>query len=78
MKGVELIQNKRLQIFMENEIPSKKNKFEILKNKQDEIFQLYHSGYAIHQIVEYLKITYKLIISRQTVSNYIKKELNKL
>ena len=67
------MKNKLLE-FMEKEIPSKKSKIEILQNKKKEIFELHNSGYAIQQIVEYLKITYQLITSRQTLSNFIKKE----
>ncbi|MFW3399246.1 hypothetical protein [Aliarcobacter butzleri] len=68
--------NKLLE-YMQKEIPSKKSKIKILQNKKEEIFELYNSGYAMHQIVEYLKITYRLITSRQTLSNFIKKELEK-
>ncbi len=42
--------------------------------KKEEIFELHNSGYAIQQIVEYLKVSYQLITSRQTLSNFIKKE----
>lgn len=64
----------KLMEFMKKEIPNKKSKIEILKNKKEEIFKLHNSGYAIQQIVEYLKITYHLVTSRQTLSNFIKKE----
>ena len=66
--------NKLLE-FMEKEIPSKKSKIEILQNKKEEIFELHNSGYAIQQIVEYLKVSYHLVTSRQTLSNFIRKEL---
>lgn len=57
--------NKLLE-FMQKETPSKKSK--------EEIFELHNSGYAMQQIVEYLKVSYQLITSRQTLSNFIKKE----
>ena len=67
--------NEKLLEFIEKEIPSKKSKVEILNNKKTEIFQLHNSGYAIHQIVKYLKFTYKLVTSRQTLSKFIKEEI---
>ena len=69
-----MLENKLLE-FMEKEIPSKKSKIEILQNKKEEIFELHNSGYAIQQIVEYLKVSYHLVTSRQTLSNFIRKEL---
>ena len=54
-----MLENKLLE-FMEKEIPSKKSKIEILQNKKEEIFELYNSGYAIQQIVEYLNPDYAL------------------
>lgn len=70
-------ENKKLLAFMEREIPSRKSKTEILNSKQSEILELHSAGYAIHQIVDYLKLTYKLITSRQTLSKFIKEELKK-
>ncbi len=69
--------NKKLLEFMEIEIPSKRSKTEILNRKKSEILQLYSSGYAIHQIADYLKIAYKLITSRQTLSKFIKEKHKK-
>ena len=59
---------------MDAELPSS-NVTNALKVKKEEIYELYKSGYAIHQIVKYLKITYKLVTSRQTVSKFIKEEI---
>ncbi|CAM3985094.1 hypothetical protein [Arcobacter cloacae] len=67
----------KLMEFMQKEIPSKKSKIEILQNKKEEILKLHNTGYAVQQIVNYLKITYQLITSRQTVSKFIKEELKK-
>ena len=64
--------NEKLLEFMKKEVPSKKTKTEILKTKKEEIFQLYFSGYTAQQVVNYLKITYQLITSRQTICKFIK------
>ncbi len=65
----------KLKEFMENEIPSKKSTLSVLRTKKDEIYELHISGYAIHQIVRYLKITYQIITSRQTLSKFINEEI---
>lgn len=68
-----MIKNEKLLDFMKKELPSA-NIYLALKRFENEIFELHNSGYAIHQIVRYLKMTYDLKISRQTLSSYIKKE----
>lgn len=66
----------KLKEFMENELPIA-NITTALKAKKDEITELHQSGYAIHQIVKYLRVTYKLATSRQTLSKFIKEEIKK-
>lgn len=66
--------NKKLIEFMQNEVPTA-NVINALKSKKDEILKLHSSGYATHQIVKYLKFTYKLVTSRQTLSKFIKEEI---
>lgn len=68
--------NENIKKFMEKEIPIA-SITNALKAKKDEIYELHISGYAVHQIVKYLKTTHKLITSRQTLSKFIKKELYK-
>lgn len=63
-----------LERFMKNEIPGKRIKKSILKSKKNEIDTLYETGYTLQQIVEYLKVTYKITTSRQTVSKILKDE----
>jgi hypothetical protein len=75
-KRIKMSKNKLIE-FMQKQIPNRKSKIEILQYKKEEIFELHSSGYAIHQIVDYLKLTYKLITSRQTLAKFIKEELRK-
>lgn len=63
-----------LEKFMQNEIPGKRIKKSILKNKKNEIDTLHETGYTLQQIVEYLKVTYKITTSRQTISKILKDE----
>ena len=63
----------KLKEFMKNELPSA-NVTNALRVKKDEIYELRNSGYAMHQIVKYLKVTYRLVTSRQTLSKFIKEE----
>jgi hypothetical protein len=66
--------NENIKKFMEKELPTA-NISNALKAKKDEIYELHISGYAVHQIVKYLKFTYKLVTSRQTLSKFIKEEI---
>lgn len=68
------MKKEQLKEFMQKEIPGKKTKTDILKSKKEEIFYLHNSGYAVQQIVDYLKITYQLITSRQTISKFMKED----
>jgi hypothetical protein len=68
--------NKKLIEFIKNEVPTA-NVVNALKSKKDEILKLHFSGYARHQIVKYLRFTYKLVTSRQTLSKFIKEELER-
>lgn len=64
--------NKNIKEFMQNEIPGKRIKTTILSNKMEEINVLRAEGYTLQQIVDFLKKTYKITTSRQTVSKILK------
>ena len=68
------MKKEQLKEIMQKENPRKKTKTDILRSKKEEIFYLHNSGYAVQQIVDYLKITYQLITSRQTISKFMRKE----
>lgn len=65
--------NKNIKNFMQNEIPGKRIKTNVLSNKIEEINALRNEGYTLQQIVGFLKKTYKITTSRQTISKIIKK-----
>ena len=64
--------NKNIKEFMQNEIPGKRIKTSILFNKIEEICALRNEGYTLQQIVDFLKKTYKIATSRQTISRILK------
>jgi transposase len=66
--------NKNIKNFMQNEIPGKRIKINILSNKIEEMNTLRNEGYTLQQIVDFLKKTYKIKTSRQTVSKILKEE----
>lgn len=66
--------NKNIKNFMQNEIPGKRIKTNILSNKIEEMNALRNEGYTLQQIVDFLKKTYKITTSRQTVSKILKEE----
>jgi transposase len=66
--------NKNIKNFMQNEIPGKRIKINILSNKIEEMNALRNEGYTLQQIVDFLKKTYKIKTSRQTVSKILKEE----
>ncbi len=63
-----------LEKFMKNEIPGKRIKKSVLRSKKNEIDTLHETGYTLQQIVEYIKVTYKITTSRQTISKILKEE----
>lgn len=66
--------NKNIKNFMQNEIPGKRIKTNILSNKIEEMNALRNEGYTLQQVVDFLKKTYKITTSRQTVSKILKEE----
>ena len=64
--------NKNIKNFMQNRAPGKRVKIFILKSKKNEIDTLREIGYTLQQIVEYIKVTYKITTSRQTISKILK------
>lgn len=63
--------NKNIKEWMQNETPRKRTKSNILLLKIEEIKILRKEGYSLQQIADYLKKTYKITTSRQTVSKII-------
>lgn len=66
--------NKNIKNFMQNEIPGKRIKTNILSNKIEEMNALRNEGYTLQQVIDFLKKTYKITTSRQTVSKILKEE----
>lgn len=66
-----MINQKKLENFMEKTTPSRKPKKELLKQYREDFIELYVKGYTLQQIVIYVKETYRIKTSRQTISEII-------
>ena len=54
--------------------PKKSRKKDFLNKRKQEIFTLRDSGYTFSQLSQYLKEMYSVVVSRATVSKFLKEQ----